>query len=209
MICRDGGIGRHAGFRSLFPLIRSGSSTLPRGTKRGFPAITYYAFLIFVCCLERRSKRLLVLEREIRYSTLVKNRQLAALLIWWCEGTKPRKDKRWKNSIIYAIELTNTDPRIIKIFLTFIVDDLGVDIKKIKGQIQLHEGDNVSNFEKFWSTYLNLPACQFNRTIVRKKGTRLRDNHGTFKLRVYGKELFYKLQGLLDQEMVKLSVNGV
>lgn len=124
-----------------------------------------------------------------------------ALMLWWCEGTKRRRDKRWKNAYLYPIEITNTNPRIIKIFTDFLREDLKVPNGKLKGQIQIHEGDNQEKVEKYWSKILDIPRSQFNKTIVRPKGNRPRDNNGTFKLRTYDKALFKKLEILLKKEL--------
>ncbi len=131
----------------------------------------------------------------------MKNRKLKALIIWWCEGTKPRRDYRWKNAYLYPIEVINTNPKIIKIFLDFLKEDMKVAPEKIKGQLQIHEGDNKKIFEKFWSDYLDLPIKQFNKTIIRKQGNKIGKTKGTFKLRVYNKKLFDILQKMLDKEI--------
>ena len=138
---------------------------------------------------------------------VVNKKRIVALTLWWCEGTKIRRDKRWKDSYLYPIEITNTDPKIIKIFMNFLREDLKVPSDKIKGQIQVHEGDDQERLENFWSSYLSLPKQQFNKTIVRPKGNRFRNNHGTFKLRTYDKKLYIKLQSLLEDELKIFSVN--
>jgi hypothetical protein len=128
----------------------------------------------------------------------VTQKEVAALIIWWCEGTKLRKDKRWKNASIYSIEVINSDPRIIKIFADFLVKSLLIPISRFKGQIQIHEGDDQEATEDFWLNYLSLSRNQLNKTIIRKRGTRKRNNHGTFKLRLYDKSLYESLQKRLD-----------
>ena len=128
-------------------------------------------------------------------------RRLIALILWWCEGTKIRRDKRWKDSYVYATEITNTNPEIIKIFVDFLTNDLNIAINKLKGQVQIHQGDDQVKYELYWSNYLGLPLNQFNKTIIRPMGSRYRENHGTFKLRTYGKDLYLKLQKMLDSEL--------
>ncbi len=134
-------------------------------------------------------------------------RKIIALILWWCEGTKPRRDKRWKNAYLYPIEITNSNPKIIKLFTDFLIEDLNVPKYKLKGQIQIHEGDNQEKIENFWSIYLSLPKQQFNKTIVRPKGNRFRNNNGTFKLRTYDKKLYIKLQTLLENELKIFDTN--
>ena len=130
------------------------------------------------------------------------HRKTIALTIWWCEGTKPRKDKRWKNAWICPIEVINTDYRIIKIFRDYLVRDLRIPLKQIRGQIQIHEGDNQKDIEKYWTKAVNIPISQLNKTIIRKKGNKPGKNKGTFKLRIYNKALYIKLQALLDKELI-------
>ena len=124
---------------------------------------------------------------------------VAALIIWWCEGTKIRKDKRWKNSFNKAIEVTNCDPTMIRVFLEFLRKDMHVPNEKIRAQLQVHEGDNVETIEKYWQDISGIPKTQFNKTIIRKVGNKPGKNTGTFKVRVYGKELFDKLTVLLKE----------
>lgn len=131
----------------------------------------------------------------------MKYRKIIALIIWWCEGTKARRDYRWKNAYLYPIEVINTNPKIIKIFLDFLIEEMKVPSEKIKGQLQIHKGDHKMKMEKYWSDYLNLPIKQFNKTIIRKKGNKIGKTKGTFKLRVYNKKLFEKLQEMLDHEI--------
>lgn len=130
-----------------------------------------------------------------------KTRQTAALMIWWCEGTKARKDKRWKNAYQCPIEVTNCNPKIIKIFADFLRCDLGVDQKKLKCQVQIHEGDSQEEIESFWENAIGIPRNQFNKTIVRKVGKKVGKNRGTFKLRTYDKSLYNRLILLLDEEL--------
>lgn len=120
-----------------------------------------------------------------------------ALMIWWCEGTKPRRDFRWKNAMLCPIEVINSDPRIIKIFVDYLRNDFHIDPARLKGQIQIHEGDNVEEIESFWEKYTGIPRVQFNKTIIRKKGNRKRNNYGTFKVRFYDKKVYYQLEQAL------------
>jgi hypothetical protein len=136
------------------------------------------------------------------------HRSTIALIIWWCEGTKLRKDKRWKNSYLYPIEVINSDPRIIKIFSEFLQYDLGVEIGKLKGQIQIHEGDDQEEIELFWENATGIPRSQFNKTIIRSKGNKPGKNKGTFKLRTYNKALYEKLMNLLKEQLLNISESG-
>lgn len=128
-----------------------------------------------------------------------------ALVIWWCEGTKVRRDKRWKNAYSYAVEVINSNAEIVKIFADFLREDLNADVSKFRGQIQIHEGDNQDEIEDYWSREIKIPKTQFDKTIIRKRGNKPGKNKGTFKLRVYNKPLYLQLQKMLDQELLLIN----
>ena len=132
--------------------------------------------------------------------------QTIALIIWLCEGTKIRKDNRWKNTYSFAIEVTNTNPLIIKIFLEFLRESIKVPNEKIHAQIQIHKGDNQKELELFWSNISDIPLNQFNKTIIRQKGNKPKKTKGTFKIRIYDKVIFQKLEKLLKKELKELNI---
>lgn len=128
-------------------------------------------------------------------------RKLMALVIWWCEGTKPRRDKRWKNSYYCPIEVINCDPKLVRIFADYLREDLGIPNQRLRGQIQIHEGDNQQEIEQYWVNAIGISQDQLNKTIIRKKGNKIGKNKGTFKLRLYGKALYEKLKSSLEDEL--------
>ena len=103
-------------------------------------------------------------------------RRITAITFWWSEGTKKRRDKRWKDLWIYTVEVTNTDVRLMKVFLDFLREDIGIDESKLRAQIQIHEGDDQEVFEEMWSKALDIPYSNFNKTIVRPKGNKIGKN---------------------------------
>lgn len=135
-------------------------------------------------------------------------RAVTALTIWWCEGTKARKDPRWKTAMLSPVEVINTDPRVIKIFLTFITEDLGLELSKVKGQLQIHEGDNKQELEQFWSKATGVPLSQFNKTIIRPTGNKIAKNRGTFKIRTYNKTLYNNLHKMLNENFDRILIPG-
>lgn len=120
------------------------------------------------------------------------------LTLWWAEGTKVRVDKRWKNTFNYSIELTNTDPKIINLFLKYLRERMSVQNEKIKLQLQIHLGDNQEELESFWEEETGIPRCQFNKTIVRPVGNKIGKSRGTCKVRIYDKKLHILLLERLE-----------
>ena len=96
-------------------------------------------------------------------------RQIISIILWWTEGTKSYKDKRWKNVWIYNVDVTNTNPEIIKIFVDFLRKDIGIVESRLKLQLQIHEGDNQKELENYWSEITKIPHERFTKTIIRPK----------------------------------------
>ncbi len=126
------------------------------------------------------------------------------LVLWWAEGTKSRRDTRWKNAITYPIEITNTDPKIISIFLDLLRKEFDVDESKIKVQIQIHKGDNREELENYWSNITRIPKSRFNKTIIREVGNKPGKSKGTCKVRFSDKIVYGKLKSALDDIVEQL-----
>ena len=129
-----------------------------------------------------------------------KELRLAGALLYECEGTKLRKDPRYKNTFIYAIEFTNSNPVLVSLFLRFMKEELGIDRSKIKGQLFLYPDLNRTQVMKTWSEKTSLPLEQFQKIIMLKaKVSKFKPNPlGTFKVRYSGKDKFLMLQDIID-----------
>jgi len=129
-----------------------------------------------------------------------KELQIAGALLYVSEGTKLRKDPRYKNTYIYTIELTNADPRIIKLFMRFLLEEIKVDPKKIRAQLFVYQDHDIKKLVRFWSDESGIPSDQFHKVIVMKsQNSKYKPNPlGTFKIRYCGKNAFLKLQTIID-----------
>lgn len=90
-------------------------------------------------------------------------REIIGLIIWWTEGTKAYKDKRGKNTWVYNVDVTNTNPEIIKLFLDFLRKDVKIDESRLKLQLQIHKGDDQCAIENYWSNLTNIPKQSGNK----------------------------------------------
>ena len=124
-------------------------------------------------------------------------RQVVGIIIWWTEGTKAYRDKRWK-SWIYPVDVTNTHPEIIQSFLDFLRKDIGITEMRLKLQLQIHDGDNQEEIEDYWSKATKIPRERFTKTIIRPTGHKIGKSMGTCKIRYSDKLTHLKLQSLLE-----------
>lgn len=134
-------------------------------------------------------------------------RQIIGLIIWWTEGTKAYKRKEYKNTWVYNIDVTNTNSEIIELFLNFLRNDVGLDESRLKLQLQIHDGDNQEEIEKFWSKLTKIPRNRFTKTIIRPTGNKIGKSKGTCKIRYSDKQKYLVLDSLLKDLLIQ--ANGV
>lgn len=119
--------------------------------------------------------------------------------LYLCEGTKERSLKR--GGKIFAVEFTNTDPRVVKIFLRFLREIIGADESRIKAELFSYPDLNERELKKFWSKVTKIPSNRFQKTIIFKQKTSLfkPSPFGTVKIRYSHKEHFLKIQDIISQ----------
>jgi len=105
------------------------------------------------------------------------------------EGTKGNR---------YKVVLTNSDPQIIKLFLTFLKIICGVKDFKIRAALNVFDDINLKEILDFWQKETNIPHLRFVKSIVRKS------KEGTYKNKSkYGTLTVYvsntKLKKLIDK----------
>jgi hypothetical protein len=125
--------------------------------------------------------------------------KIAGLIAYLCEGTKLRKNKRYKNTYYYAIEFTNSDPFLIKLFVEFLKTIIIVEESKLKCQIFIYNDLKKENLESFWSKVTGIQLNNFNKTIILRPKNMINklNLRGTCKLRYYNKNAFLKLNELI------------
>ena len=130
-----------------------------------------------------------------------KELELAGAILYACEGTKLRKDPRHKNTYLYAIELTNSDPKIICLFVKFLLKVIKTDKERLRGQLFTYPDHNITELKKYWSEKTGIPLEQFQKVIeLKNRNSKYKPNPlGTFKVRCTCKEDFLKLQGIISR----------
>lgn len=135
------------------------------------------------------------------------NLRLAGLVAYLCEGTKLRKDSRYKNTYHYVIEFTNSDPNLIKLFVDFMRQELDINETRVKCQVAVYDDLKIDEIELFWSKVTNIPLKNFNKTIIFKpKNLKNKLNlQGTCKIRYHDKQTFLRLNELITSYIGKES----
>ena len=119
--------------------------------------------------------------------------------LYSCEGTKFRIDCRGGKH--YEVDFTNTDPRLIRVFLRFIRECIGAPEDRIKAQLFIYPDHNENKLLKFWSNITKIPLSRFTKVIhmTQRSGRFKPSEHGTLKVRYHHKENFLTIQAIISQ----------
>ena len=114
-----------------------------------------------------------------------KEKLLFLSALYWGEGSK--KD----------FGLSNTDPMLIKIFVTGLREVFGVTDEQLRISIRLYEDLDKDRSLSFWSQVVNIPKDKFigvNVLVGKKKG---KLEHGMCRVRVLkGGDILKKVNGI-------------
>lgn len=112
-------------------------------------------------------------------------------VIYWAEGTK-------KN----AVDITNSDPEMIKIAMLWFRYVCNVNEEKFKPSIFYHHGQDEYSIKRYWSEITRIPMDQFHKSMLKKEGTGHRKNilyRGTCKIRINNKNLLHRILTWIEQ----------
>lgn len=129
-----------------------------------------------------------------------KQLEIAGAMLYACEGTKARRNPSWPKSFIYAIELTNSNPKIIGLFAKFLSKILKVKHNRLRGQLFVYPDHDVNKLIAYWSEISGISVKQFQKPIILKqKNSKYKPNPlGTFKIRYNHKVDFLRLQKMIE-----------
>ena len=123
---------------------------------------------------------------------------IAGLMLYLGEGDK-------RNA--FRVGLANTDPAIIKFFVKWLKEFLGVNHNKIRAELHLYENMDIETERLFWEKTTNLPRKQFYKTQIRRVkrgsfGYQEPQRHGTcsiiFSSSEKKREIMMAIKALLD-----------
>jgi len=116
------------------------------------------------------------------------------LLLFWCEGDKPRYNLR-------KIQVTNSDPLILKHFVRWLSSYYGVERSEMKLRLHLWEGSDELRAKKFWSKRLAIPVSNFTKTWFKANGGKNTHPNGICRVSVSSKALMERIGSELNSEL--------
>jgi len=138
---------------------------------------------------ENRLEKVYKEQEEIIFPINKREIFLAGLFLYWGEGSK-------SNSAM--LNVSNTDPAIIKFFIRWFVKVFMVSKNKFRVQLHLYNDMNIDKEIDFWSLKLKIPRSQFTKPSIKKSFLKNLSykrgfGHGTCNLRVCDARLAEKI----------------
>lgn len=129
---------------------------------------------------------------KINLSPTERELKIAGLMIYWGEGGK-------RNSS--GIDLANSDPKMITIFLIFLRRLYQIDEKKLRVYLYSYSSLPTQELIKYWSDLTHIPSTQFTKPYIRAKSNLIHDKmqHGLIHIRYADLRLFNLIMSEIKQ----------
>ena len=89
---------------------------------------------------------------------------LIGTALYWAEGYKRLAVRNGRELTHHAVALTNSDPKLVAIFLRFLREICAVSDKNIHADIRMYEHMNAQELLRFWQKVTRLPQTNFKKT---------------------------------------------
>lgn len=130
-------------------------------------------------------------KKNVNLRKLLNNKKTSKILLaclYLAEGGKTRK-----GSLMFG----NSDPRIIKFFLSLLRNTFVLDEKKFRCTLQCRADQNIKSLQQFWSNITDIPPILFYKPQIDKrslgKRTLKKEYKGVCRLDYFSAEIFHEL----------------
>lgn len=121
--------------------------------------------------------------------------KMAGIMLYWAEGGKSL-GKYW------SVDLANSDPEMIRIFLVFLRKICGIREKKLRVQLYCYANQGVEKLKEYWYNVTDIPKNQFIEPYVRtdfKIEQKDRMRYGLIHVRYNDKKLLYQIENWIEE----------
>lgn len=127
----------------------------------------------------------------------VRERELAAVVAYWCEG---HKSKPWNRS--EQVSFINSDPGLVRLFLAWL-DDVGFPEEHRRFALSIHESADVGAATRWWAEVLHVDRARFGPAMLKRHNpSTVRKNTGATYVGcvvvrlVQCRELYQRIEGV-------------
>ena len=145
--------------------------------------------------LIRRNKYLYDVEqRVVHIGSNLKNKKIAKIILaalYWCEGKKSQT-----SSLMFG----NSNPDIIRMFLSLLRASYNIDEKKFRCTLQGRADQRIRELERYWSKTTKIPVSQFYKARVDPRSTgkisRKQNYKGVCRIDYFSADIFHELEAI-------------
>lgn len=122
-----------------------------------------------------------------------KKLKIAGVMIYWAEGFKATE---------HVIDLANSDPRMVTLFMKFLRIICGIKEDKLRVQLYCYANQNVDSLKKYWSELTKIPLSQFIKPYIRKDFNIRKTNkmkYGLVHIRYCDKKLLQQIKNWIEE----------
>ncbi len=148
---------------------------------------------------EEKEYRKLSLNLFKKFKRDVSHNKIYCALLFWCEGGKRS---------LGEVRFTNSDPLLIKSFLTLLRKSFTINEEKFRAVMHLHKYHNENQQKQYWSYITKIPKNQFQKTYFKPNTTkRIRNNYpGCIAIKYYNTKVAKELQAIYKIFSEKMGV---
>lgn len=144
-------------------------------------------------------------EAEKEIGTLSKKELLIlGSALYWGEGYKRAIIKNGKERTYHPVSLSNSDPKLVVIFLKFLRDICIVDESKIHAGLRIYQHQNSEHLLNYWSALTKIPKERFEKFYYGVSKSSLGKRpfnilpYGTIQIRINSTALYHKIMGWIE-----------
>jgi hypothetical protein len=129
---------------------------------------------------------------------------LIGAALYWGEGYKRAIVRNGKERSYHSISFTNTDPVMVRVFLLFLTDVVGITPEHIKAHVRIFPHLNRRESLRFWQKVTGLPEGNFYKVytgISRASSGKRPYNrlpYGSVQIRVGDTKSFHRIMGWIE-----------
>ena len=136
---------------------------------------------------------------------------LVGIILYWAEGYKRIKVVNGREVTNHMVSFTNSDPLMIKTFVSFARDNMGINPAKIRVQLRLFKHINEQSAIAYWSKISGLPKESFGKAsyVISRSSLGKRPfkrlPFGTVQVRICDTRQFHRLMGWIEGTKIRLA----
>ena len=126
------------------------------------------------------------------------------IALYWAEGHKRPLMRAGREISWHPISLTNSDPKLVKIFLKFLKNICGIPKNRVRASLRLFKHMDEKESIRYWVKEIGIPEENFEKTYYgiskssmgRRPFNRL--PYGVIQIRISDTRIFHKIMGWIE-----------